>query len=166
MAIEPVVKLIDKDTLVEYNGVNIINFGELKAGDRSAVKNLRLWNNKGGTEDASTMKDVTVMVFDKNSAKAEPIVMEGWLHLKCLTNDAPNNVVTTLTDTVSLMIKSGGMATAGEIGGAINDGNPATVATKKNFADMELYVEITGDAVLTATHGDKPFSLAVRYFFT
>lgn len=163
MAIEPVVKLIDKDTNIEYNDVNIINFGEVKAGDKSVVKNLRLWNNKGGTEDASTMKDVTAMVFDRNNAKAEPIVMEGWLHLKCLTNDAPNNVVTTLTDTVSLMIKSGGMTTAGEIGGAINNG---TDTATKNFADMELYVEITGDAVLTATHGDKPFSLAVRYFFT
>ena len=163
MAIEPVVQLIDKDTSIIYNDTNIINFGELKAGDRSAVKKLRLWNNKGGAVDASTMKDVTVMVFDKNNAKAEPIVTEGWLHLKCTTNDAPNNVVTTLTDTVSLMIKSGGMTTAGEIGGALNSGLDTDTS---NFADMELYVEITGDAVLTATHGDKPFSLAVRYFFT
>ena len=165
MAIEPVVKLIDKDTLVEYNDVNIINFGELKAGDKSAVKNLRLWNNKGGTQDASTMRDVTVMVFDKNNATAEPIVKDGWLHLKCLTNDAPDNADTALTDTVTLKVKAGGMTTAGEIGGAINDGNPATVATKKNFADMELYVKIINN-VLTATHGDKPFSLAIRYFFT
>lgn len=165
MAIEPVVKLIDKDTLVEYNNVNIINFGELKAGDKSTVKNLRLWNNKGGTEDASTMRDVEIMVLDKNNAKLEPIVKDGWLHLKCLTNDAPDNADTALTDTVTLKVKAGGMTTAGEIGGAINDGNPLTVATKKNFADMELYVQIINN-VLTATHGDKPFSLAVRYFFT
>lgn len=165
MAIEPVVKLIDKDTLVEYNDVNILNFGEVKAGDKSAVKNLRLWNNKGGVADASTMRDVEIMVLDKNNAKLEPIVKDGWLHLKCTTNNAPDNADTALTDTVTLKVKAAGMTEAGEIGGAINDGNPLTVATKKNFADMELYVKIINN-VLTATHGDKPFSLAVRYFFT
>lgn len=163
MAIEPVVKLIDKDTLVEYNDVNIINFGELKAGDRSAVKKLRLWNNKGGTELASTMRDVTIMVFDKNNQKNEPIVKEGWLHLKCTTNNAPDNVDTTLTDTVSLIVKAAGMTNVGEIGGGINGGLDTDTS---NFADLELYVEITGAAIATATHGDKPFSLAVRYFFT
>lgn len=162
MAIEPVVQLIDKDTLVEYNDVNILNFGEVKAGDKSAVKNLRLWNNKGGTEDASTMRDVKIMVLDKNNDKLEPIVVDGWLHLKCLTNDAPDNADTALTDTVTLKVKAAGMTEAGEIGGAINDG---TETATENFADMELYVEIINN-VLTATHGDKPFSLAVRYFFT
>lgn len=159
MPIEPVVKLFDANTLVEYSDQNIINFGEVKAGDESAHIVLHLWNNKGGAEDASTMRDVDLFILDGNDAKNEPIVKEGWLHTKCISGGALT--FTRLRDINTVKISAAGMP-EGEISGTINNGeNTATT----NFAKIEIFAKIV-ENVLEATHGDKPFSLAFRYFFT
>lgn len=160
MPIEPVVKLFDVNTNVEYDNVtNIIDFGEVKAGDASEHKILRLWNNKGGTEDASTMRDVEMFVLDGNDAKLEPIVKQGWLHFKCLSANETSFTRLYDTNTVKLTAKD---QAEGEILGTANSGEDSDTA---NYAEFELYAQIIED-VLTATHGEKPFSLAVRYYFT
>lgn len=160
MPIEPVVKLFDTTTSVEYDNVtNIIDFGEVKAGDASEHKTLRLWNNKGGIEDASTMRDVELFILDGNDAKLEPIVKQGWLHFKCLS--AGDSSFTRLNDTNTVPLTAAGQV-SGEILGTINDGLETATG---NFAEFEIYAQIIED-VLTATHGEKPFSLAVRYYFT
>lgn len=160
MPIAPVVKLYDHDTDLEIDSSNIIDFGEVKAGDKSKVYTLDLWNNRGGTELASTMKDVELFVLDSADGKTEPIVKDGWLKAKCLS--AGDLDVTEMTDLNTLPISAADQ-TAGEILGSINDGLTATDTTC--FAQIELYAEIIKN-VQDATHGEKPFSLAFRYFFT
>lgn len=158
--IEPVVQLFDGTSGIEYDNVtNIINFGEVKAGDKSDVKTLHLWNNKGGVTVASTMRDVELFALDSNEAKVEDIVKNGWLHVKCTSAAAP--AVERLYDLNVVKITALGQ-TEGEILGAVNDGTDTNTG---NFAAMELYAQLIED-FLTATHGEKPFHLAFRYFFT
>lgn len=159
--IEPVVNLFNKDTNVEIdNTTNIIDFGEVKAGDKSPVITLQLWNNKGGDQIASTMRDTELFILDKNEAKTEPIVTDGWLHVKC--NSGGDVAFSRLNDVNTKKLTAAGL-TEGEIEGIINDGVDANSTT--NFAEFEVYAQII-DNVLSATHGEKPFYLAVRYYFT
>lgn len=159
MPIAPVVKLYDSSLDLEITPLNIIDFGEVKAGTKSKVYTLDLWNNRGGVELASTMKDVELFVLDSADGVTEPIVKDGWLKAKCLSDTLP--VETEMTDLNTLPITALGQ-TAGEILGSINTG----IATDTgNFAKIELFAHIIKN-VVTATHGEKPFSLAFRYFFT
>ena len=157
--IEPVVQVFDATTDVEYKDDVIIDFGEVKAGDASDHKTLHIWNNKGGQEVASTMRDVELFILDGNDAKSEPIVKEGWLHAKCISGG--DSTFTRLRDANSLVLSAKDQE-EGEILGSVNDGEKTNT---DNFAEIEIYAQII-ENVLEATHGEKPFSLAIRYFFT
>lgn len=165
--IEPVVKLFDKDSGVEYKdnttwveGDPIIDFGTVKAGDASPTIKLRLWNNKGGAEVASTMRDVEMFILDKNDATMERIVKDGWLHAKC-TSAVGGGVETRLNATAKITLTAK-LQTEGTIPGAINTGIDTDTT---NFAEISTFIQIK-ENVLTAIAGPTPFSLAVKYFFT
>lgn len=162
---EPIVQLFDIDTsqeILQDDESTIIDYGEVKAGDKSKVINLRFWNNKDGDEICSTMRESEIFVLDSNKGKTNTLVTEGWLHAKCTT--AGDGTFTRLKDNNSLMISADGLE-AGLIEGGINDGNNLGAEGKKNNADLETYVQII-ENVLTASHGDKPFYIALRYYFT
>lgn len=160
--IEPVVQLFNTADDVEVTDLTPLNFGEVKAGDASTTFKLRLWNNKGGITDASTMQDVELMVLDASGAKIDRLVTDGWIHAKCTTADVPAEV--TLDDTNSLLITATGQEAAGEgkILGTINTGIESDTG---NFADIDVYAQIKKN-MLDVPHGKKDFSLAFRYFFT
>lgn len=163
---EPLVQLFDIDTsqeILQDDEATKIDYGEVKAGNKSKVIKLRFWNNKGGTELCSTMRDSEMFVLDSNKGKTNPLVTEGWLHAKCTTKAVPGAFLR-LRDSNSLKISASTLED-GLIEGGINDGNPLGEQGKKNCADIETYIEII-DNVLTASHGDKPFYVALRYYFT
>lgn len=162
---EPKVQLFNVDTgqeIFEDDPESVIDYGEVKAGDQSDIIKLRFWNNMSGDAVCSTMRDSEIFVLDSNKGKTNPLVTEGWLHTKCTT--AGNSTFTRLNDKNSLKIKASGLED-GMIEGGINDGNPEGEQGKKNYADLETYIQII-DNVLTASHGDKPFYIALRYYFT
>lgn len=165
--IEPVVKLFDADTDVEYKDTStwissdpIIDFGTVKAGDKSPVINLRLWNNKGGSEIASTMRDVEMFILDKNDSVNERIVKDGWLHAKC-TSALNGGTEIRLNDTSKIILTAKDQ-TEGTIPGGVNTGLATDTA---NFAAISTFIQIK-ENILDAAHGATPFSLAVKYFFT
>lgn len=162
---EPLVQLFNSDTNVEIfedDPNSVIDYGEVKAGDQSAIVKLRFWNNKNGTDLCSTMRDTELFVLDSNKGKTNQLVKEGWLHAKCTSKGLAT--FTRLRDNNSLVVTAAGLDD-GLIEGGINDGNPESVQGKKNNATLDTYVQII-DNVLTASHGDKPFYLALRYYFT
>lgn len=158
--IESNVEIIDEASATEGNPAGLIDFGTVKAGDKSVVKKFRLWNNKNGEKVCSTMREAEIFVVDSNKGKTAPVVKEGWLHAK----NSADSTFTRLNDTNSLLLKATGLE-AGLIEGGINDGNPESEQGKKNHANFETYIQIIDNA-LSAAHGDKPFYTALRYYFT
>lgn len=158
--LDPIVQLFDVDTGDEYdNDETIIDLGDVKAGEMSDVLTLRVWNNKEGTEVASTMRDVELFVLDSNEGKEEPIVEAGWLHAKCTSGN--DESFTRLTDSNALTLTAKDQG-EGEILGSINDGLDTDT---DNFAEFELYCQIVED-FLTVLSGEKEFSLAIKYYYT
>lgn len=116
---------------------------------------IDIW--KGGR--ASYMQDVTLFVLDSNDAQLEPIVTEGWVVGKCVSLDQEN--FERLDDEAELEIGSEDFLEDGlnQIGGEENDGEEEDT---ENFADIDLKVDVP----YNATHGEKDFSIAVRYYYT
>lgn len=158
--IEPQVKLFDGNNGLEYNDDNIINFGEVKAGDKSDVKLLHLWNNKGGASLASKMRDVEMFVLDAGLQRNDIIVTNGWLWAKCNSGETTAN---TKMDAEAVIHLTAQGQTTGEILGDTNDGADTNTG---NFAAFELYAQLEGDDIVNAPHGPRTFFLAVRYFYT
>lgn len=157
--LEPVVKLYDGTTNEEYDGTNIINFGEVKAGDKSDVKTLHLWNNRGGAELASKMRDVEMFGLDEGLATTQLIIANGWLKATCTS--VPGDE-TKLDADARVQLTAAGQD-AGEILGSTNDGENTNTG---NFASFELFAQLEGDDIVNAPHGPHTFYIAIRYFFT
>lgn len=171
MSAEPKVTLVNIENNKTYiaNGQpgadasdNLLDFSEVKAGDKSKVFKLRVWNNKSGDEICSTMKDTEVFAMDANKAKLEDIIVQGWLNVKCTTGINTSNVQLKANNTLKI---NGKTMQEGEISGATNDGNHETEETKKNYADLEFFAQIPAEFAPNATHGIKEFFLCIRYFF-
>lgn len=157
MALEPIVSFFDKETNVDLS-VDGWDVGTVKADTESEVLQLRVWNNKGGEELASTMQECELFILDANEVRLQPIVTEGWLKGRCTSLGGAN--FTTIDDTVVLNIGSSESNNQDfEIFGDINDGTEEDV---RNFADVDLKFEVP----FGATHGEKGFYIAVKYFFT
>lgn len=156
MALEPVVSFFNKDTNVDL-GVSGWDVGTVKADTASNVLPLRVWNNKGGVDLASTMQDCELFILDANQVKLQPIVTEGWLKGKCVS--LGDTTFKTVDDITVLNIgSSDSTASAFEIFGDINSGLDTDT---RNYSDVELQFEVP----FGATHGEKQFSIAVKYFF-
>lgn len=155
MSATPVVSFFNRDTNVDLS-ISGWSVGQVKADESSDVLELRVWNNKGGAELASTMQDCELFILDSSDAKIEPIVTEGWLQGKCIS--LGDTTFKSLDDTEILNIGSSELSDY-QIGGATNDGGEA--GNSENYSDIDLRFDVP----FGATHGDKNFSIAVKYFF-
>src|SRR5690625_275947 len=120
MALEPVVSFFNRETNVDLT-VEGWDVGTVKADTECDVLQLRVWNNRGGTELASTMQECELYILDANDVKLQPIVTEGWLKGRCVSLNDTN--FKTIDDTQVLNIGSSEAdASKYEIFGDINDG--------------------------------------------
>lgn len=156
MALEPNVSFFNRATNEDLTQTGW-DVGVVKADSESDVLELRVWNNKGGTELASTMQECELYILDENEVKLQPIVTEGWLKGKCVS--LGDTDFKTINDTEVLNIGSANSNTQDfEIFGDPNDGTEENTA---NYADVDLKFSVP----FGATHGDKHFFIAVKYFF-
>jgi hypothetical protein len=149
---EPIPKWYEVDSGTGDESVCLSwNAGTVDAGQRSAVKEVYIWNNKGGVASVSDMTNVFItskhtdgtdggLVATKQAAVVEVstydgVTWSGW------------NEVGGSAETVPLVSSSG---VNGTISGASNDGNRFTNATKANYArvQMRLWVKDTAPAGL------------------
>lgn len=165
----------------------IIDFGIVKAGDKSKMIALRIWNNKGGSEACATMRNTELFVADKNKTFADKIVVEKWAFAKCTTVEDGQEVnlggegvgvkcqlsATNMKGKIlPLPPEASGneefyKVDAGEIRGDVNDGNHATDKSKICYAEVETYIQITGDFIRTAPASEGiEFLYGLTYYFT
>jgi hypothetical protein len=161
MSLEPIVEFWDRKNNVNLTGQQW-NVGTVKAGERSDTLELRIWNNKGGQQLAAMMQDAELFILDGNNQKTQPIVTGGWLFAKCVSLN-PSGSFTSLNATNKINIGSKSFPALKQIDGAVNDGSNSA---EGNYTDVDLYFEIpAATPTSNVTHGDKPFSIAIQYFF-
>jgi len=155
MSLEPQVSFYNRTTNVDLS-VSGWTVGTVKASEESSVLALRVWNNRGGSELASSMQDCSLFILDSLDGKSEPIVTGGWLKGKCLSLGDSSFIALDAVDVLEIGSQSHPTDTI--IDGDINDGTDTNVS---NFSDIDLkFVPAFG-----ATHGLKNFSVAIKYFF-
>ena len=139
------------------------NIGEIDAGTESDHLKLTVWNNKGGSEAVSHMKNVSVTVVNELGAETggngDVAVAGAWIHVKVnggedtplggSANTAKVNAVGVDSDTDGYIIKG--------------DANDGTIANSTvNYANYELWAVIPPNA----PEGDKPVRIRTSYSYT
>jgi hypothetical protein len=107
-------------------------------------------------EPASAMQDCSLFVLDENGAKLQEVVTAGWVYAQC--DSLGDTSLQELNDSFELPIGSSEL-TDNQISGLANVGDETAL---ENFSDVTLQVQVP----YGATHGPKPFKVAVRYFYT
>ena len=129
--------------------------GTVKADTKSAIFDVHVWNNYKGTAAGTNMIECTVGAFDSNGKDVDPIAAGKWIEVQ--VNDekdgSGNAVFTPIGGTTTVAIRGyGHAAVAGDpvtgdvIEGIVNDGNSATAASAKAYADCKFRLAIPASA--------------------
>lgn len=129
--------------------------GTVKADTESPILKVRIWNGKGTQSVLSNAQGCSLYVLDKNQAKTEPIVAQGWIQGKCVS--ARQSGFSVINAVAELPVGAANMQ-AQEISGKVNDGTNAAV---ENFAEVDLKVVVPPNA----QYGDHAFSVVLKYFY-
>jgi len=142
--------------------------GIVDAGSYSSIKEVWIWNNKGtsAVSPSTTVADMTnVFITTKHTDGTDtgPVATQSSAIVEVSTHDGATwsafTPVGGSTQTVQLINESG---VVGTIGGAGNDGNPLTTASKVNFAKVQLRLHVLD----TAPAGAISWKTRVSYQYT
>lgn len=125
----------------------------LSTGDMSDDTDYQI---SAEVEPASYMQDCSLFILDSNGNKLEEVVVDGWVKGKC--DSLGDSSLQALDDNFELPIGSENLED-NQISGLANDG---TDTANDNYSDVTLQVQVP----YGASHGPKPFKVAVRYFYT
>ena len=119
--------------------VSTWNIGVLKAQTPSDILECNIWNNKGGSETVSDLKDAYLMVLDPNGDTAnQDIPRERWIQINEPSVDGNTSTWTAIGGSVGKDICANGLmpSNGNTISGIANDGNP--VNSSKNVCTIFL----------------------------
>lgn len=151
---------IPKVTWYDMTNTNPVSRWDIQTVDAGTVSpptTFLIWNNRGGTTVVSDMFNCTITTKDSAGGNTGELVLNKWIEVKVDTMQEAN--FTAIGGIATKAIKAGGNATASYIHGDINDGNIATTATQRNFAQVTLHANIPP----TATAGNVDFLTRVAY---
>lgn len=150
----PVVTWYDEDNTAEKEGHD---FGKIDIGSSSEEVVVIVWNNRGGTEEASTMENCVLTTKDLNGGNDLEAVAEQYVHVRNITLGEED--FTPIGGDVEHAIGAGGDAGEGEILGAINDGTLEN--SEGNFVKLGIKIDLPS----TATNGKNSLWLRLRYTY-
>ena len=139
------------------------NIGVLKAQTPSEVLECNIWNNKGGNETVSDLKEAYLMVLDPNGDTADQdIPREKWIQINEPSVDGANDVWTPIGGTTGKDIRANGVTESegNIISGISNDGNPAN--SSKNVCTVYLRAVAPPNSV----PGVKGFRVRINGYYT
>lgn len=185
MPLAPIVSFWDKEANLQLSSWEV---GVIRSTGESGVLELRIWNNKGGSDIATDMQEVSLTIVDGMNQKAEQVARHGWLKAKCTSLGQASFVGIGAEEEVGGPISDDVQASYIDVGSSdfVGTDNEATIsgqpnsggdADTSNFAEIELYfdpidasrylngtLDTQGNPVI-ATHGVKDFKLRIDYFY-
>lgn len=146
---------IEKPVVTWYEGTNTtstevktrVNYGQVNADDVSLPKTHFLWNNRGGTEDAPKMEDVTFTTRDLSGGDGTTAGNE----VEAVKNNWFQGKVDSLNQTSFTPVGRGGVGTVNP-SGVLKLGTLGTT-TNVNAATATVW---TADATLSLNQYIKP----------
>ncbi len=150
----PVVKWYDGDNQEEQEGWDA---GKIDIGSQSEETTFLIWNNRGGTEEASKMENCVITTKDLYGGNDLEAVANQYVHV-CVVS-AGETEFTPIGGEVDHPIKAAGDANEGEILGITNDGTKS--GAPGNFAEIKLKIDLPSDA----TNGYNALLARVRYTY-
>ena len=156
---QPIVSWYEKNDTGEIVAIPETGYkwslGEVKAGDPSAEKTFYVWNNKGGTEDVSTMQDCKITIVD-NASEFTDIIEQKWI--RCRLDTVEGDTFDQIGGTTEKEIRAKGQD-AGIILGSANSGE---IADTDNFTQVTLFALPNADV---RDAGIRKFKVRVSYFY-
>lgn len=138
--------------------VSTWNIGTVQAQVESAVLTINLWNNKGGTEDVSDLKDCTIAVLDSNGTSAtDDVARDKWVQV-CVT-PVDGSTYTAIGGTTTKAFRANSGVTDNIVKGTKNAGNDTNTA---NCSTINFKIV----APINSEPGTKSFKIRFTGYYT
>ena len=158
----PIITLLGSD---QATAVSEWHVGTVKAGNDSAVLEVNVWNNKGGSAAVSDLIESTVAVKDGNGDDTGAVPAGLWVQtLIDTTADVDANSTKQYSkiggQTTRPLRGNGILASAGDvISGAINDGTAAN--SGNNYCNCKFKVNVPQNSV----SGTQQFKIRFQGYY-
>lgn len=130
--------------------------GEITVLSSGSMANSTEYHIDFSVQPASFMQDCAIFALDQSEAQAETIITDGWIKAKC---PILNDTYEALEPAIEIPVGAEGLSPDPKISGNANDG---LEADDSNYADVNVRIDVP----FNATHGNKPFYIALKYFYT
>ncbi len=147
------------------------SIGQIDAGSQSGLKNILIWNNKGGVTDVAHMQDCKITTVDTSGGEIADAVLEKWTYVRCdsmgetgptqftqIGGEEGNDLYPKTKKTVG--INADPEDGLGIIRGNSNNGD--VTSDKNNYAEITTYFQSKLHGV---TAGVRNYSLRIEYFY-
>ena len=129
--------------------------GVVKANQSSAVLGIRIWNNRGGSTALADLRDTSITSLDIDGGNTSDPVANKWLKVNVPTMDGASSWTAVGGTTTKFIRAETVTASEGNVlKGTANDGNAATTASKKNYVNVNLRIDVPINAT-PATYNFK-----------
>jgi hypothetical protein len=137
------------------------NVGTIRAQEPSEVYTINIWNNKGGVDHVSDLRDCYISILDYDGDSAiEDVARDRWIQVNIPSVDGDENTWTSIGGSFTKEIRANGGVSENTLSGIANSGvlsnSPKNVCT----ANFRVY------APPNSNPGQKLFKIRVNGYFT
>lgn len=136
------------------------NVGTVKAQIPSTPLTINIWNNKGGSDDVSDLKECYIGVYDSTGNTADTDVPKyKWVEINVPSIDGNSTTWTAIGGTVTKNVKANGGVSDFSIKGVHNDGSQTNTS---NFCTCSFRI----NPPINSATGTKTFNIRLTGYFT
>jgi hypothetical protein len=151
-------------TVVDSSDRTVTNWdnGVVQANAESAILQIVIWNNRGGTTDLSDLKEANITALDVDGRAITEVVTDKWVRVNVPVVDGSTGVWTPVGGTTAKSLRADGVdASEGYvIKGIANDGSLANSA--ENYCSCNLKTKVPAGV----SAGIRNWKMRINGYFT
>lgn len=136
--------------------------GVVQANNESAVLELIVWNNRGGSVALSDLKEANITALDVDGRAVTEVVTNKWTRVNVPSIDGSDNIWTPVGGSIAKSLKADGVGTTEGfvIKGEANDGTLAN--SKNNYCTVRLKTKVPAGV----DAGIRDWKMRIQGYFT
>ena len=135
--------------------------GTIRATQPSPELVINVWNNRGGSNDVSDLREPTLAVLDANGLTADtPVPRDKWVQVNVESVDGNSNTWTAIGGNVTKVLRANNFVTDDVIKGTANNGDPTMYSQNVCTVKLRLVAPLNSDP------GDFSFKVRLTAYFT
>jgi hypothetical protein len=151
-------------TIVNDSDVLISNWdvGTVQANTDSNILKALIWNNKGGSNALSDLRDVTITSLDTDGGTSSDVVAGKWVQINVPKMDGNQTTWAAIGGSTTRSLRSDALSASdgAVIRGTANDGS--TTNSTANYCTIRLKVHVP----LNAMPGTKNWKMRINGYYT